>query len=513
METCEVKSTSWRARLWARLSDPDKRPRRWWFPPSSRRDEARRMPDAARQDYQKSVQQAHEKFSETVRLAMLSLLGFALFCLLITFSTPDSALLVADPTIKMPFADVQVSFLSFLILAPFLLIVVTLYLHIFYGYWLDLETDHQQLTLSHKLGEPPIERLPTLFSLDHPMPRLLTAFIFYWLVPLVLLVVTWKATARVEWGVPLVLLTGLVTVALVFLQIRRCPTSQRHWNRPLWGVMVLILGGVAAILFQFVGYRYSEGWRREDFYTAMSELVIIPGWLPRPLNIFRADLKGKWLAGVNLRLASAMRTNFQRADLEGANLQNAEVRGAVFEGANFHNTKLQNVILQGSNLQGAKFRDLELQNADLRRLNLQDTLLYRADLQGADLRGTLLRNANLGGADLRSTTLQDANLEGADLEGADLRGANLVRATLQNANLQKARFQSANLYGTMLRGANLQEARLQGVDLRETPCLTYVQIQAARIDEHTLLPDYLKRPKPAEPDEAVPPPAGTTPME
>src|SRR5262245_984570 len=73
METLEVKTPSWRARLWARLSDPDKRPRRWWFPPSSRRDEVRRVPDAARQDYQKSVQQAHEKFSETVRLAMLSL--------------------------------------------------------------------------------------------------------------------------------------------------------------------------------------------------------------------------------------------------------------------------------------------------------------------------------------------------------------------------------------------------------------------------------------------------------
>jgi hypothetical protein len=65
------------------------------------------MPEAARQDYRQVVQQAHEKFSETVWLAMLSLLGFALFCLLITFSTPDSSLLVADPTIKMAVADVQ----------------------------------------------------------------------------------------------------------------------------------------------------------------------------------------------------------------------------------------------------------------------------------------------------------------------------------------------------------------------------------------------------------------------
>jgi hypothetical protein len=110
METSEIKPASRRARCWARLSDPDKPPRCWWFPPSSRRDVVLQMSEAARQDYHKVVQQAHEKFSETVRLAMLSLLGLALFCLLITLGTPDSALLVADPTIKMPFADVQVSF-------------------------------------------------------------------------------------------------------------------------------------------------------------------------------------------------------------------------------------------------------------------------------------------------------------------------------------------------------------------------------------------------------------------
>jgi hypothetical protein len=221
MEDSESKPASRRARCWARLSDPDKRPRGWWYPPSSRRDAVLQMSEAARQDYHTVVQQAHEKFSETVRLAMLSLLGFALFCLLITFSTPDSALLVADPTIKMPFADVQVSFHSFLILGPFLLIIVTLYLHIFYGYWLDLERDYQHLTQSRELSEPSIERLPTLFSLDHPVPRLLTAFIFYGLVPLVLLTITWKAVARVEWGLLLVFLTGVVAVTLVFLQIRQ----------------------------------------------------------------------------------------------------------------------------------------------------------------------------------------------------------------------------------------------------------------------------------------------------
>ena len=211
----------------------------------------------------------------------------------------------------MPFADVQVSFHSFLILAPFLLIVVTLYLHIFYGYWLDLETDHHHLILANEPGAPPIERLPTLFSLAHLAPRLLTAFIFYWLVPLVLLTITWKAAARIEWGVPLALLTGLVTVALVFLRIRRRPASQRPWNRPLWGVTGLIVGCMVMITLQPMAH------------PNRSKLVVVPQWLPRPLNIVRADLKGKWLAEVNLRDAAA-----SFANLRGANLQDAQLQGA-----------------------------------------------------------------------------------------------------------------------------------------------------------------------------------------
>ena len=260
MDTSEIKPPARRARLWARLSDPDQWPRCWWYPPSSRRDAVLSMSEAARQDYRQVVQQAHERFSETVRLDMLSRLGFALFCLLITLSTPDSSLLVAEPTIKMPFADVQVSFQSFLILGPFLLIVVTLYLHIFYGYWLDLEQECQHFILGSEPGAPPIERLPTLFSLDHPVPRLLTAFIFNWLVPLVLLTITWKAAARVEWGVPLVLFTGPVTILLIFLQIRRCPASLRQWNRPRWGMMGLIVGGMVAITLQLMSHpRYTGG--------------------------------------------------------------------------------------------------------------------------------------------------------------------------------------------------------------------------------------------------------------
>jgi hypothetical protein len=40
-----------------------------------------------------------------------------------------------------------------------------------------------------------------------------------------------------------------------------------------------------------------------------------------------------------------------------------------------------------------------------------------------------------------------------------------------------------------------------------------VRTQLAQIDEYTKLPDYLKRPGPAEPDDAAPARAGTAPIE
>jgi hypothetical protein len=70
----------------------------------------------------------------------------------------------------------------------------------------------------------------------------------------------------------------------------------------------------------------------------------------------------------------------------------------------------------------------DLENADLRGTNLSGADLYNANLENADLRGT-----NLSGADLVDAYLIDADLENANLVDADLSGANLENANLYNA--------------------------------------------------------------------------------
>jgi hypothetical protein len=97
---------------------------------------------------------------------------------------------------------------------------------------------------------------------------------------------------------------------------------------------------------------------------------------------------------------------------------------------------------------------------DLSSANLQGANLYNAQLQGVRLQG-----ANLQGVDLFGAQLQGANLQGVNLFGAQLQGANLRRANLNGANLQGALLQGAQLCYTKLQGVNLFEANLNGANL------------------------------------------------
>ena len=82
----------------------------------------------------------HDQTSETIRRSMLTLLVLAFFSLLTAFGTEDVQLLRAESSIQLPsFANAPISFIGFLVAAPFLLIVVIIYLHVFVAYGRRLE--------------------------------------------------------------------------------------------------------------------------------------------------------------------------------------------------------------------------------------------------------------------------------------------------------------------------------------------------------------------------------------
>ncbi|MFH8368764.1 pentapeptide repeat-containing protein [Streptomyces sp. NPDC018031] len=106
-----------------------------------------------------------------------------------------------------------------------------------------------------------------------------------------------------------------------------------------------------------------------------------------------------------------------------------------------------------------------------------NTLLLRAsELVRAGVPG---RRKNHRGADLIG-----ASLKGADLRGASLRGAYLIAADLTGADLR-----SADVIG-----ADFRDARLGGADLTGSLFLTQAQLNAAKGDAATRLPEALTRP-------------------
>jgi uncharacterized protein YjbI with pentapeptide repeats len=97
-------------------------------------------------------------------------------------------------------------------------------------------------------------------------------------------------------------------------------------------------------------------------------------------------------------------------------------------------------FLYESSLLGPAKPGLSLQGANLERANLAGAILVDANLERTHLERANLAEANLAGA----------NLERANLVEANLAGANLVKANLVDANLRKVNLKDADLSGAFL---------------------------------------------------------------
>jgi Pentapeptide repeats (8 copies) len=95
-----------------------------------------------------------------------------------------------------------------------------------------------------------------------------------------------------------------------------------------------------------------------------------------------------------------------------------------------------------------------------------------------------LVRAGSDGPDLRGRDLSGQDLRGRELTGASLRGAVLIGADLRDHDLGPAD----------LLGADLRAADVAGTDLSDALFLTQFQVNAARGDAATRLPDRLARP-------------------
>jgi uncharacterized protein YjbI with pentapeptide repeats len=132
----------------------------------------------------------------------------------------------------------------------------------------------------------------------------------------------------------------------------------------------------------------------------------------------------------------------RRRNLGGLALDHAQADGAQLQNANLRGTSLRFSRLENADLSGTRISGMFASFSCLRGASLNRAEADVVDLQGsnlarATLRGTILNTSKLMGVCLEGADLSGANLASSDLTGADLTGAKLVGTDLRDADLRR----------------------------------------------------------------------------
>jgi len=109
-------------------------------------------------------------------------------------------------------------------------------------------------------------------------------------------------------------------------------------------------------------------------------------------NLFRADLRGMYLAGVNFGKVDLRRACLSQAFLRSANLSEAYLVGADLSRADLKQAVLRKAILREANLSGAQMSGTDLTEAYLSEANLSGALLSNIQFDRTLLTGACIAN-------------------------------------------------------------------------------------------------------------------------
>jgi len=155
--------------------------------------------------------------------------------------------------------------------------------------------------------------------------------------------------------------------------------------------------------------------------------------------------------------------------LMGVNLENCYLQrhwapiGLDLSHVNFKGANLESAQLQGAVLNETEFQGAWLVDTIMNKAQLLETQFQGANLCGAKLKKAVLMNVNLQNAILSSAQLQKSNLRYVQLQGADLRQANFGQARLFDLQVQ-----AANLFEVEFEGAELLGIHIQGIKATST---------------------------------------------
>jgi len=460
-------------------------------------------------ELQKALNEAAGKAS----VLWTTFITFLLY-LAIAFGSVTHRDLFLENSIKLPLLNVDLSLVSFFVVAPLLLLIFHFYLFLQLLGLASKAKDYNTLLVDEA---PPasdrrylrqrLDVFPILQFLAGPSDQRtgfrgyslrLMAWITLVAAPVLILLqaqVTFLPY-HLEWIVWLHRVAVLIDLALIWyfwIHLRSDDDPIKGASRKAW----MYLGGVGALCvvifsaclatfpgewvdehlpeLRYVPTTWRPHWSKKEDWTSLHALLFegaVDEVSSRPSSVFsnrlvltnqsvvdpeKLDkiLVSHSFRGRDLRLAALSRADLRKADFTGAQLQGAWLNGAQLQGASLDRARLQGAWLSGAELQGARLNGAQLQGVRLDGARLQGARLNGLQLQGAWLSGAELQGARLDGAQLQGVRLDGARLQGASLDGARLQGA-----WLSGAELQGARLDGAQLQGVRLDGARLQGARL-----------------------------------------------------
>ena len=196
-----------------------------------------------------------------------------------------------------------------------------------------------------------------------------------------------------------------------------------------------------------------------------------------------ADCSASPRAGIDWTNCRKRNLILDRSDLSGAVLDSADftstdLRGSTLNQTNFVKAGLGRAMLDNSSAQAANFEKAEgfrtsFVNTDLRASNFTKSEMQRADF----------KDAVLVASDFTKSELGRANFSGAKLSDVDFSFANLARADFRGSTAElPMEFTKSYFYRT----------RIEGVDLSRAVGLEQWQIDLACGDASTRLPDGLQ---------------------
>ena len=316
--------------------------------------------------------------SARIERTVLTLLGFGAYCV-VALESPDSLLLLENPSVSLPFVQTEISFTAFLIVGPLLLLGIWTYLH--------LAVTHRRLEMA-ALKQHALAISPDLSEGRHPFLKVVGGLTYLGLAPLVMLDFA-QGSSR----------SGLRRVddaGSLDRDLDAPPRCHSHAE------------------FATIPTR-TEHRRLRSTDHPDGDVLDRPGSDRATLRPLSSGARRRLSPGVNLRGAYAARANFEgailiEADLTGINLGNARMAGAD---------------LTGATVTGALLKWTDLKKADPLEGELQPLAFPPRRSRDANLNSANLSFANISGVDWERAVLDYGRLDFADIENSNFRGASL----------------------------------------------------------------------------------------